>query len=546
MGYDPYAKADSYLKTENGGYDPHADLPVKNEAYYDGDMDRERRHHRSDRKRDKDRSERRRDRSGSRSRGERRKRSRSRGDERDKERKRDRDREGGERRRSRSRDRDRERDRRRSDYSKGRDSRDSRPRKSSKSASPRRPSRHNPDVVPIHLRPRKLNNWDVAPTAFPGMTAMQVKATGHFPLPGQSSRLASGFGGLYSADLFGIRPEGAQAGGAVGAAAQSASIARQARRLYVGNIPYGIQEDALLEFFNQQMEEANLKTATGLPVIAAQINLDKNYAFVEFRSHEEATAAMAFDGLAFAGQSLKIRRPKDYQPQGGISGTPPSAVHVPGVVSTQVPDSANKIFVGGLPPFLNDEQVMELLKSFGELRAFNLVKDGATGLSKGFAFCEYLDAAITDIACEGLHGMELGDKKLIVQRASVGATKAGMPMMAPLLPGTLLTSGGPMEATTVLLLLNMITKEELTNDEDYQDILDDIKEECGKYGVIQRVTIPRPMEGQEVRGVGKIFVHFTSPEETAAALRSLAGRKFADRTVVAAYFDEQQYLTEQY
>lgn len=38
----------------------------------------------------------------------------------------------------------------------------------------------------------------------------------------------------------------------------------------------------------------------------------------------------------------------------------------------------------------------ELLLSFGQLRAFNLVKDAATGLSKGYAFAEYVDFNITD------------------------------------------------------------------------------------------------------------------------------------------------------
>jgi len=37
------------------------------------------------------------------------------------------------------------------------------------------------------------------------------------------------------------------------------------------------------------------------------------------------------------------------------------------------------------------------LASFGELKAFNLVKDSATGLSKGYAFCEYVDLTITDV-----------------------------------------------------------------------------------------------------------------------------------------------------
>ena len=57
--------------------------------------------------------------------------------------------------------------------------------------------------------------------------------------------------------------------------------------------------------------------------------------------------------------------------------------------------------MGGLPNYLNEDQVKELLTSFGQLRAFNLVKDSATGLSKGYAFCEYVDVSITDQAIAG-------------------------------------------------------------------------------------------------------------------------------------------------
>jgi splicing factor U2AF subunit len=34
-----------------------------------------------------------------------------------------------------------------------------------------------------------------------------------------------------------------------------------------------------------------------------------------------------------------------------------SGNNVPGVVSTVVPDSAHKIFIGGLPNYLNEDQV---------------------------------------------------------------------------------------------------------------------------------------------------------------------------------------------
>ena len=48
-------------------------------------------------------------------------------------------------------------------------------------------------------------------------------------------------------------------------------------------------------------------------------------------------------------------------------------------------------------------QVKELLFAFGELKAFNLVKDSATQLSKGYAFCEYVDVNITDVVGAVLH-----------------------------------------------------------------------------------------------------------------------------------------------
>ena len=42
-------------------------------------------------------------------------------------------------------------------------------------------------------------------------------------------------------------------------------------------------QDAMMQFFNEQMKLSGLAQAEGNPVIAVQINLDKNFAFVEVR-----------------------------------------------------------------------------------------------------------------------------------------------------------------------------------------------------------------------------------------------------------------------
>ncbi|XP_015794497.1 splicing factor U2AF 50 kDa subunit [Tetranychus urticae] len=389
----------------------------------------------------------------------------------------------------------------------------------------------SPDKPKEKRRKKPSKYWDIPPPGFEHISPYQYKAM-------QAA-------GQIPATLFATP-------GTVPVPIVGSTLTRQARRLYVGNIPFGCSEEEMMEFFNSQMHACGFAQAPGNPVLASQINLDKNFAFLEFRSIDETTSAMAFDGIAFKGQSLKIRRPHDYQPMPGMSEIP--QITVPGVISTVVADSPHKIFIGGLPNYLNEDQVKELLMSFGQLRAFNLVKDSATGLSKGYAFCEYADVNITDQAIAGLNGMQLGDKKLIVQRASVGAksgplAQPGAALAAPVqiqVPGLQVVSTGLGQPTEVLCLMNMVTAQELSDDEEYDDILKDIEEECSKYGVVRSIEIPRPIPGVEIPGVGKVFVEFSTIPECQRAQQALTGRKFSDRVVVTSFLDPDKYHRRQF
>jgi len=413
--------------------------------------------------------------------------------------------------RSRSRDRDRDRDRR--DRDRDTDRRRSRSRDRDRDRGKKSSKRRKPSLY-----------WDVPPPGFEHITPMQYKSM-------QQS-------GQIPATLMPDTPQAA-------VPVVGSSITRQARRIYVGNIPFGFSEQEMIDFFNQQMHLSGLAQAEGNPILACHINRDKNFAFLECRSVDETTQAMAFDGINFKGQSLKLRRPRDYVPLpgGDTAGMSNAFGGIPGMISTVVSDSPNKLFVAGLPNYLNDEQVKELLTSFGQLKAFNLVKDTTTGLSKGYAFAEYLDNTITDQAIAGLNGMQLGDKKLIVQRASVGAKNVvGMNMLpaSVQIPG-MQGMSGPGMPTEVLCLLNMVTEEELRDEEEYEDILEDIREECGKYGEVRSLEIPRPLPGVDVPGVGKVFVEFTSDGDCQKAQHALSGRRFSNRTVVTSYFDPDKY-----
>ncbi|KAJ8587317.1 hypothetical protein M405DRAFT_843260 [Rhizopogon salebrosus TDB-379] len=421
-----------------------------------------------------------------------------------------------------------------------------------------------PSAGPLHLRRRrKASGWDVHAPGYEQYSAMQAKQTGLFNLPGANRTQVPpilGIAGLpppIPVQTFGM---------GIGS---NPNLSRQSRRLYIGSITPEVNEQNLADFFNSKMIEMEIGTGgPGNPVLAVQCNYEKNYAFVEFRSAEDATAAMAFDGIIFINGPLKIRRPKDY---GGIEITAPS-VHVPGVVSTNVPDSINKVFVGGLPTYLNEEQVQELLKSFGELKAFNLVRENGNGPSKGFAFFEYVDASVTDVAIQSLNGMELGDRYLVVQRASVGA-KPGTPGMIPNLPydqfpeipRPIMPAGENNSADArILLMLNMVTPDDLTNDDEYGDLYEDVKEECSKYGAVEDLRIPRPVKkdkskwapgepghqtaieaqrADEAAGVGRVYVKYADAEGAQTGLKALAGRSFAGRSIIATVLNEDSQTT---
>lgn len=56
------------------------------------------------------------------------------------------------------------------------------------------------------------------------------------------------------------------------------------------------------------------------------------------------------------------------------------------------------VFVGGVPFDLTEGDLLAVFAQYGELVDVNLVKDKATGKSKGFAFLAYEDQRSTNLA----------------------------------------------------------------------------------------------------------------------------------------------------
>lgn len=336
---------------------------------------------------------------------------------------------------------------------------------------PREPTPDLTDVVPILEKKRRLTQWDIKPPGYENVTAEQAKLSGMYPLPGAPRQ---------QQDPSRLQALINQPAGSATNTALKPSNSRQSKRLFVYNIPADATDETIADFFNLQLNGLNVVRGID-PCIKASVNAGHTVAVLEFKNSEDATTALALDGVKMeaddvhmdgtnggangsATQGLSIKRPKDYIAPTVNDDKDSEADGLP----SMVPDSQYKIVVTHLPTYLTEEQVRELVQAFGELKSFVLVADTSSGQSRGIAFCEYKDAEdATEIAVEGLNHMELGDSRLELQRACVGIKQAAgelsvsaMSMMA--------ASTNEADLGRVLCLLNMVTPEELMDNDEYE------------------------------------------------------------------------------
>ena len=280
------------------------------------------------------------------------------------------------------RERERERDRERPPFDAAAGGRAE--RKKSASPPPKKKREPTPDlteVVPILERRRRLTQWDIKPPGYENVTAEQAKLSGMFPLPGAPRQQPMDPSKLKA---FMEQPAGTASG-----AALSPLNARQSKRLFVYNLPGTANEATLQDFFNLQLNGLNVVSGVD-PCTSAQLSKDQTFALLEFKSPEDATMALAMDGISMeadvdmngdangSNAGMSIKRPKEYI----VPTSMQNGDEEPGVLSNVVHDNPNKISIANIPVALTEEQITELLSSFGELKAFVLVKDTSTEQSK--------------------------------------------------------------------------------------------------------------------------------------------------------------------
>ncbi|RYQ82440.1 hypothetical protein Ahy_B10g101027 isoform D [Arachis hypogaea] len=330
---------------------------------------------------------------------------------------------------------------------------------------------------------KRTSGFDMAPPTADVTPAVsgQILGTAH-TIQGTSQNLSPfGISQMGTLSVMHIQPMTQQA-------------TRHARRVYVGGLPPLTNEQTIAAFFSQVMITigGNSAGADYNPSLAAALG----------PSQPSPHLNLSAVGLAI----------------GAVGGT----------------EGLDRIFVGGLSYCFTEEQIRQLLESFGTLHAFDLVRDKDTGHSKGYGFCTYENPAVTDIACASLNGLKMGDKTLTKIALEVGGSNIPW---AERVPTTIDET-----PTKVLCLTEAVTSDQLRDDEEYEEILEDMRDECRKFGALVNVVIPRPNPGGELPpGIGKVFLEYSDNAGCSAAKNALHGRKFGGNVVTAVYYSEEKY-----
>jgi hypothetical protein len=223
------------------------------------------------------------------------------------------------------------------------------------------------------------------------------------------------------------------------------------KKLYIGNLPSGMTPPSLIKMLNLTLQTLKPDDfSKEQPVIGAWVSPDGHYAFVEFRTAEEATKGFILNGFKIMDVPLKIGRPKTYQ---------------------------------GLP------QTME-----------------ERGPSN----------TVAAILMKNKENIQVKKYKVVLP-------------------------------TKVLCLNSIIKGLDIEDDEIYNEIKEDIKTECEKYGTVLDVFMPRKdVEDNETPGMGNAYIMFENIEQSKLAKKFLSLKRFNNKLIYIQYIPEENFINKNF
>ncbi|XP_077991050.1 uncharacterized protein LOC144445386 [Glandiceps talaboti] len=178
------------------------------------------------------------------------------------------------------------------------------------------------------------------------------------------------------------------------------------RTVFVGNLPISITKSELKKLFSKygDIESVRLRSAApstlNLPKKVIMIQKDFHpsrnnlNSYVVFKEEESARKALKRNGKEVKGHHIRVDL----------------------CANSNKHDHKRSIFIGNIPFKVDDEAVRRYFEQCGDIEAVRLVRDGKTGIGKGFGYVLFVDSSSVEFALK-LNGKAFLGRQLRIKRS---------------------------------------------------------------------------------------------------------------------------------
>ncbi|EDO07719.1 splicing factor CC1-like family protein [Babesia bovis T2Bo] len=344
---------------------------------------------------------------------------------------------------------------------------------------------------------------------------------------------------------------------------------REDLTVLVINLYLGADERKIYEVFSEHAG----KVRDVQCVRDARSGRSKGVAYVEFYTQESVIKALAMNGFELNGQRIRVQSSQAEKNRAA------RAAKMIQQQTVEVADSPFTIQVTGLTGSLSsisEVEIRQMFSPFGNIISVEILRDPHSNLPLGQAYIKFKRTSEAKEAVTAMNGFDIGGQTIKVAYATGASAKGRLSTHGEVDIERLDEDGGGLisgatnkialmhklqrtssdtnshlssgssgdtnsgissKPTCNITLSNMFSSSDPSVSEPtfFDEVEEDVNEECNKYGKVLKVYINRGVID------GKVWVKFGNVVDSTVAFRSLNGRVFAGNTIKAEYVTDEYW-----
>lgn len=407
--------------------------------------------------------------------------------------------------------------------------------------------------------------WDLAPKGYEAISVLDVKFTGIFHIPGTKTNEFKN--DIIKSQENIIIENSKESINKLISSKLLPNDSKNSKRLILSYPVTAIEEnnlvinsDVLKEYYTNLLINSNIP---GLNDTDKEITIgttsSPNHFIIESENSLVITILISTTGV-FIDQfnmSFSLERPGEYIPFKLPEYLKPEKDEmqlISNKVNETIYEQNSRLFsISNISIDTKRNDLIMCLLKVEEIKSLLFVTDKlAKDDCKGFALFEFKDfVKINDTILNNLNNLTLKDKKLLVKRPCLSVNNYSQKLILTHNLFKIQAKSSPHTTyhkfSRVIELINCFDVNEILDDSIYNDLKKSVENECSKYGRIEKLEIPKPINNEKLwidelsNGIGKIFIKYSNETEAKNAIENLAGKRLSNRLVLVRFFDENDF-----